>query len=154
MKARLQTVLSMGTRSTFPQLQPLTVAQPVLLPIHLWALYYIVQQKEGLVPVDMSDCLLATGMICAFIGFIPPPGAREWSGQFFRHLLCRKMITLYLVSLSPRLLLQPKTPFSLPYSPLSPVQGSDRAPFTSTSALITCGMVTLPICLPTTRWSP
>ena len=50
---------------------PLSV---VLLRVpHLKCSNYTVQQKEGLVLLDVSDCLLATGMFYAFTGFIPWP---------------------------------------------------------------------------------
>lgn len=58
-------------RPTFSQLR-LAHHPPslVLLPIpHLQHSHYIVQQKEGPVPLDVSECLLATGMFCAFICF-------------------------------------------------------------------------------------
>lgn len=98
---------------------------------------YIVQQEEGLVPVDVSDCWLAARMLCAFIcPIIFLLGDWEWIGQFLRCLPGRRVSSFCLVSLSAMALASAgNTLFWLPYLftsslSLSPGSGLPQVPLT------------------------
>lgn len=101
-------------------------------------------------PLDVSDCLLATGMFCAFICFLFfPLGLGNELGNILGVCSAERRQAYMWSPFLPRPLLLPKIFFS-GFPACSPPaclrgqgQGSHRALFTSASTLSTCGVLTV-----------